>query len=317
MLCAAAVLTASSYVVAQSPAVDSTKLTEKQSSDTKFLRLSKDGDTVESLDIAVTTYKAPGPEGATVDLVGAVHIGDGSYYDELNTLFDTYDVMLYELVAPEGTVIPKGGRVEPSNNPIAMLQSGAQNMLGLESQLEKVDYTKSHFVRADMTPEQISAKMKERGDTVFTLAMSAFTDAMRTQNLQRKGNDSEMMKMMERTNVFELFGNPQKMKLMMAYQFAETGSLDASLGESLNQLLIVDRNAVAVEGLKKQLADGKKKIGIFYGAAHMPDFEEHLTQKLGLEKVEQKWLKAWDLTTAVETPKQSPASLLMNLLKGN
>ena len=37
---------------------------------------------------------------AHVDLVAAVHIGEKEYFSTLNQLFQTYDVVLYELVAP-------------------------------------------------------------------------------------------------------------------------------------------------------------------------------------------------------------------------
>jgi hypothetical protein len=46
--------------------------------------------------------------GVTVDLIGAVHIGDVAYYKKLNRQFTQYDALLYELVAPEGTKVPLG-----------------------------------------------------------------------------------------------------------------------------------------------------------------------------------------------------------------
>ena len=75
----------------------------------------------------------------SVDLIGAVHVGEKSYYEALNKLFEDYDVVLYELVAPPGTRIPKGGKT--SNHPVAMLQNGMKDVLGLEHQLEYIDYT--------------------------------------------------------------------------------------------------------------------------------------------------------------------------------
>lgn len=48
------------------------------------------------LETAVVTMQ--NAKGVTVDLVGAVHIADAAYYTELNTLFETYDALLFELV---------------------------------------------------------------------------------------------------------------------------------------------------------------------------------------------------------------------------
>ncbi len=299
-------------------------------SKTEFLRMRVNDVGAESqsepiaLETAVVTYEvAPNggrvpSAGATVDLIGAVHIGEASYYQELNRLFDRYDVLLYELVAPEGTVIPQGGKRDGGGfNPVAMLQDSAKNMLGLESQLELIDYTKTHMVRADMTPTQMADKMAERGDTVLTLALSSITETMRQQNLaQRNGAKSSVATELEELGLVDMLGNPLKMKRALASQFAQTGSLDQTLGGPLNQLLIVDRNAAALKVLQKQLAAGKKRIGIFYGAAHLEDFEQHLLEDFGLQKTRQQWLTAWDLTTAAEPQLSQPASLLLNLLKG-
>ncbi len=296
------------------PAAETKKLAEKSA--TAFLRLSRtESNQPKSLDTAVTSYRANSPDGVSVDLIGAVHIGEREYYEELNRRFDQYDVLLYELVAPENTVIPRGSKREGSN-PVAMLQDSAKNMLGLESQLELVDYTKTHFVRADMTPTQIAEKMAERGETAFTVALSTLADVMRQQNLAaREAAKQPVAEVDEEVGLLDLLGNPLKMKRIMAEQFVKTGSLDESLGGSLNQMLVIDRNAEALRGLQKQIAAGKKKIGIFYGAAHMPDFEKHLIADFGLHKANQSWIVAWDLQRGPKNSATEPASMLFNLLK--
>ncbi len=305
------------------PASNSTPATE-------FLRMRRSTENSSksseplTLDTAVVTYQVDSKLGSgrqagiSVDLIGAVHIGEESYYRELNRLFDRYDVLLYELVAPEGTEVPLGGKREGGGfNPIAMLQDSAKNMLGLESQLELVDYTKPHFVRADMTPAQMSDKMAERGDTVFTLALSSLAEAMRQQNVSsQQGTGRGAIAELEDLGLADMLGNPLKMKRVLAAQFAQTGSLDQALGGPLNQLLVVDRNAAALKVLQQQMAAGKKKVGIFYGAAHLADFEKHLVEDFGLVKTGQQWLTAWDLTTAKSPELSQPASLLLNLLKG-
>lgn len=283
---------------------------------TEFLRMTLAGEEPRSLDTAVVTYRSTQAGGVSVDLIGAVHIGESSYYAELNKLFDQYDVLLYELVAPEGAVIPKGGVERRGFNPVAMLQDGAKNMLGLESQLELVDYTKAHFVRADMTPTQIAAKMEERGDTALTLALDTISEALRQQQKATKNPaSSPLYSMQQDINLSDMFSNPLKMKRLLALQFADSGSLDQAMGGALNELLIVDRNAEALKGLQKQIAAGKNRIGIFYGAAHLADFEKHLVEDFGLRKTHQSWLKAWDLTQAKEPQLSQPASLMLNLLK--
>lgn len=299
----------------KSSSLPSNVSSDVSNADTQFLRLSKtDSGVAKSLDVAVTTYRSKDPGGISVDLIGAVHIGQRHYYERLNALFDQYDVLLYELVAPEGTVIPRGGKRE-GTNPVAMLQETAKSMLGLESQLELIDYNKPHFVRADMTPQQMASKMQERGETAMTIALSTLADMMRQQNLAARDGQKTAAREIEETGLFELLGDPQKMKRVMAEQFVATGSLDQSLGGALNQLLVIDRNAEALRGLQKQIAAGKKKIGIFYGAAHMPDFEKRLVGDFGLQRSAQTWIAAWDLQTSPSNKPAEPAGLLFNLLK--
>jgi hypothetical protein len=95
-----------------------------------------------------------------------------------------------------------------------------------------------------------------------------------------------------------MLGDPLKMKRMMAGQFTDSGMMEMGMGASLNQLLVVDRNAAALKVLQKEIAQGNKKIAIFYGAAHMPDFEKHLVADFGMSKTKQVWVDAWDLTKA-------------------
>ena len=56
--------------------------------------------------------------------------------------------------------------------------------------------------------------------------------------------------------------------------------------------IVGERNRVAFEVLDKQLAAGKKKLAIFYGAAHLPDMEQRLIKR-GFKRTSTKWLKAW------------------------
>ena len=227
---------------------------EKSNSRTRFLRLEESEEGYpRSLQTAITRYR-PGNGDTIIDLIGAVHIGEAEYYEKLNQQFELYDVVLYELVAPQGTRVPSGAKPNTSN-PISFLQLSAQRMLGLESQLLKIDYQKDNLVHADMSPAEMSAKMKERGDTPLSIGISAFTEMLRNQNkLQRKmQSSSNPDSSFASASIFELMSDPRKMKLMMAQQFTNTDVLDTGLGSKLNQMLIDDRNAAALEVLKKQL----------------------------------------------------------------
>ena len=289
-------------------------------SKTQFLRVLNDRNGQPlALQTAITRYRPQQGE-LVVDLIGAIHIGEADYYEQLNRQFEEYDVVLYELVAPEGTRVPAGGKRTQNNqgslNLVAWLQQQAKSSLGLQSQLEKVDYQKSNLRHADMSPADISKKMAERGDSALTIGLSAMSELLRQQNVAAQSPENrEMISQFTNEGIFELINNPLKLKRMMASQFAQSGVMDIGLGETLNQMLITDRNAAAVKVLQKEITAGKRKIAIFYGAAHMPEFERQLRDDFGLEKTKQVWVDAWDLTkAATKNASSSPTSILFELL---
>jgi len=286
----------------------------------KFLRMQRsDKGEPLTLQTAITSYKLADREtDLQVDLVGAVHVGDKEYYQQLNKKFESYDVVLYELVAPQGTRVPKGGRKGGSSNPISMLQGMTQSMLKLASQMEEVDYTKRNFVHADMSPEEMQAAMAKRGETTMTLALDAFSEAMKQANLRQEesGNEGavneDLQKLAE--DPLSLLFDPQrdsKLKIMMAEQFSTMGT--DVMGGSVNRLLIEDRNAAAMKVFNRELLKGHKRIAIFYGAAHLPDFEERLAD-LGFRPSANEWLTAWDLTKKSTKKKDPVNDLLQQLL---
>jgi hypothetical protein len=88
---------------------------------------------------------------------------------------------------------------------------------------------------------------------------------------------------------------PSKLKRLMAQQFESLDKPGAGLPATINTVLVDDRNQAAMKVLQKEIAKGRKKIAIFYGAAHMPDFEKRLRDDFDLVPVQTTWLHAWDL----------------------
>ena len=242
-----------------------------------------------ALQTAIAKYvPAGGEKGAEIDLVAVVHIGEQAYYERLNQEFEKYDAVLYELVAPEGNKPPKGGEMK-SDNPLAMLQQGMKFFLGLEHQLEVVDYRKSNFIHADLSPEGMKKAMKERGDDKMTIILGVIADLLRKRNLDADKPEPQAPDI----SLTDLL-NPKKFKRIMAQQFEDAGG-DVSLGGTINRLLVEDRNKACIKVLQQQLTAGKKKIAIFYGAAHMPDFDKRLKEDFGMKRTESEWITAWNL----------------------
>ncbi len=293
-----------------------TDTTPKTHSTSKFIRMVNDASgNPESLQTSITRYQ--GKDGLLVDLIGVIHIGERDYYRKLDKQFEQYESMLYELVAPENNRVPTRQAARKSNNPIHWMQSSMQRMLGLESQLQHIDYTKSNFVHADLSPRQMQQKMAERGDTVWSVGMRAFNEMMQKQSeLGSSGQAGFGQDVESFEDLFGLLSNPAKLKRMLATQFASGGALEAGLGGSLNKILVEDRNQAAMEVLHREIGKGRTKLALFYGAAHMPDFEQRLVKELGLKKTRQAWVEAWDLQSAPsqESPMSGMADMFFQLI---
>jgi hypothetical protein len=259
----------------------------------KYLRVVHDAQArVVGLETAIVSFGPATPRAANVqiDLVAAVHIADKSYYQELNRRFAVYDAVLYELVAPEGTRIPQGGRKDKrAGNMLSAAQLGMKDVLKLEFQLDQVDYTQKNLIHADLSPEQLIKSMRDRKEglaDIFTRLL-AYSLAKQAQG----GDDGQiqlLMAMFDKNRSLAL-------KRVMADQFQEMECMTAVLEGPKGSTLIGERNRRALEVLKEQIAAGKKKIAVFYGAGHMADMEKRLRADFSLKPNATQWLQAWDM----------------------
>jgi hypothetical protein len=242
---------------------------------------------------AIVRYTGQATDGqpVEVDLIGAVHIGDVAYYDELNERFKQYDALLYELVAPEGTVVERG-RGTSNAHPVGALQNGIKRLLELDHQLEQIDYKRPNFVHADMSPDEFVQSMQDRNESFLQMYFRMLGQAMAQQSeMQAKGESLD----------FDIFSalfakdRPRRLKMALAKQLAEMESMMVSFGGEQGSVIITERNKKALEVLRRQLADGKKRLGVFYGAGHLNDMDERLRTEFQLQPVAISWLTAWNL----------------------
>jgi len=198
----------------EKPAAEKPAAPQKETEKPRFLRLVKDEKkTPRALETAIVTYVPADPAKGevTVELVGAVHIGDKAYYEALNKEFEQYDALLYELVAPENAKVPKERKGLPGSA-VGGLQVGMKEMLQLDFQLDRVDYSKPNFVHADMSPEEFAKTMSQRGESFSKMFFQMMGYGF---SQQGKGTNTEM------ELVLALFAKNRahKMKVAMAEQF--------------------------------------------------------------------------------------------------
>ena len=227
-------------------------------------------------------------------LFGAVHIADQACYAALNDRFTTCDALLYELVA-EADTRPTKDRDE-GMNPVALLQRGMKNVLELSFQLDEIDYQAANFVHADMTPAEFAASMDARGESMLSILLDMMLAGMEQQaeaaaRAEADGGAKPQASAFDLIKAFRTGEGRHTIRMMAATQLEQVEMLTASGGGST---LLEGRNEKCLEVLAREVGKGKKKLGIYYGAAHLPHMEKRLVEDLGWQKVGHEWLVAWD-----------------------
>ncbi|MEI6789903.1 MAG: hypothetical protein WCK42_01840 [Myxococcaceae bacterium] len=193
-----------------------------------------------SLETASRVFLPVSGIGPKISLVGVAHIGDCSYYAELQKILDRADLVLFEATGMEEIhdfeMQGNYTRKHPYHE-IAL-------ELGLCSQLAVIDYDSERFVRSDFTKEE-------------HLELAA-------QYLPKKSD------LNRHDFILRLAGQINANLLAKQAKPGVTFKQDASLIEK--------RNNIVFEDLKKVLEAGNEShIAIFYGAEHMADLEMRLS----------------------------------------
>ena len=265
-------------------------------SSTTFARIAEDDQNrAIALQLAVVTYVPDdGRLGLSVDLIGAVHIGDPAYYAQLNDLFESYDVLLYELVAPDGAMVSE--RVARRKGFLSTTQVGLTKLLDLSFQLDEINYDRANFVHADLSPGELKESMEARGESLYVYFWRLFYASVDDYARDPLGwND------MQKLSKVLSAGQGDSFKTLIAYEMTDMQQIQKVLGEDSNSAIIGARNQRAIDVLQREIAAGAKRIGIFYGVAHMPDLEDRLLDQIDLEYEETVWVDAWRLGSAATT----------------
>jgi len=262
-------------------------------SDTVFVRIATDDDErPRALQMSIVSYEPRDEKDIlSVDLVSAIHIGDPSYYAELNERFREYDVLLYELVAPQDAAA--SGGLEKRKGILSTTQVGMTKLLDLSFQLDEINYDQANFVHADLSPEELRQSMADRGESLYVYFWRIFFAT-----LDEYAKDPLGLRDMKMLSTMVASGQDDSLKTMIAYEMTNMDRVQDILGVDSGSAVIGARNQRAVDVLKREINAGARRIGIFYGVAHMPDLEERLFEQLGLSYVSTDWVDAWRLGEA-------------------
>jgi hypothetical protein len=257
---------------------------EKQA---QYIRFVDDNDGGGVLQTAIVTYT--NAAGVKVHLVAAVHVADGAYYKELAKTFGGYEVLLYEMVKPKDMDVPRPGG--GATSAVGFIQQTLKDVLELDYQLDAIDYSAKNFVHADLTTEEFEHLQSERGESMFTIILQEMLRQFTNPQATQAPEVSEL-------TVFELLlaltssDRARHMKLLLAREFDQVEEQLAGMGGTV---ILTERNKTAVAAIQKAVAGGRRNIGLFYGAAHMPGIAEALEAQ-GFTRAGTEWRTAWDMT---------------------
>ncbi|KAK9148829.1 hypothetical protein Scep_007586 [Stephania cephalantha] len=136
------------------------------------------------LQTAVVTFKKKFPWSVLspffqVDLVSTIHIADKEYFDVLQKELETYDCVLYEMVASRESLenrtnLAATKRLKSSRshgfNIIGCIQRQMASLLTLDFQLDCLSYHGEKWYHADLDYETFKLLQHERGESFFTFA---------------------------------------------------------------------------------------------------------------------------------------------------
>lgn len=255
---------------------------------TRFREGANAGDA--ALEVAQARYVSD-KTGVEVVLYGVVHIAEAEYYTAVQEDLSSYDVVLYEGVAPGKK------KVEPDETMmnIGEMQKLMCDILGLQFQKDGIDYKAKNLVHADMNADQL--REAAGGDMSKALPGGGMFGGDMMKNL------GPMLKM--GAQFFKTFAknNPamrDRMKMMMGKQLGSAGSGNMpGMDSEMMRVIIVERNKVAMQVFDRELAKRNKgTMAMFYGAAHMKDFHERLVKR-GFRQVDKSWKSAWTMGEGV------------------
>jgi len=218
-------------------------------------------------------------DGLTVLTIGAVHIGEDSYYSTLQNIIDQTPFGFYEKVQPLTDInnVPEEKRkyVEDMQN-LKQIYIKVANSLGFISQ-HGVIYPNS-WICADMNMEEL-----------LTLAPE---DGLMKMTKDKLADIEELIKECP-TEINSAFKG--SMKYMAKIPGLSNFVFNIGAGPMYTQVFLKKRNEKLFEALEPKLDNPETdKIGVMYGSAHLIGINKYLKRKKFKEEG-RIWLPAWDL----------------------
>ena len=209
----------------------------------------------------------PRPE---IVLISMIHLGEKGFYAEASKVLETCDVVLYEEQGDASMSAASGKMIAAAT--------------GLAFQGTEIPPNPKTWRSADLTQEQLFKMLGVHPDVMKRMS----------QMMKQMGN------MQQRMSPEQLKSNPMMARMIptrdkiiaqMKMGASGSGSLEQSLGggDAAN-LILHQRNAIAIGEMTKASHEDHKRVAVIYGAAHMPGIDHYLRQRLGYTHTKTTWI---------------------------
>lgn len=299
-----------------------------------YVRIENTDSNLVQLQIAVRKFISPRQQGPVLWLAGVSHLGESNYYAALQKHLDAQTLVLFEGVggpSDEGPARTAGAAASPAaaapaetsdaGNRASSLQFSLAAALGLEFQLEAIDYRRPNFRHCDLSVGQIRdliaeqprvagqpgagqsfeglLKMMEGGSWLDSLLQIGLRFISANPKIQG------LAKLALIDTIAEIQGDPSKLEGLPP----ET--------KQLLDVLLQKRNQNIVVNLKRELKVLQRRdaVAVFYGTAHMPDLEQRIRQEFRYVPAGQLWLTAFSVNLAQTRITPTERAFLHDLLK--
>ncbi|MCX8107722.1 MAG: hypothetical protein N3G20_02850 [Verrucomicrobiae bacterium] len=263
------------------------------------MRVSTNHDGTVGLQVAVRCYGAARPSGCKIWLIGVTHIGAEDYYAQIQRLLDAQDLVLYE-----GVGVGQN-RFNDFLRDTNQLQRALARVLGLQYQLDALDYAKPHYRNSDLALEDIQrilASQEVSGARAVPSPAGTHEFGLLIQVIEGRGLGGALARF-----AVGMIGASPRLRALMTVSIIEllgrmppgvTNAPELPDGmQAIVKVLVEERNkrVIADLGTVLRRRPAPRSVAIIYGAMHMPDLERRLLERVPCKLLGETWLMAFSI----------------------
>jgi hypothetical protein len=178
------------------------------------------------------------------------------------------------------------------------LQSELAKALGLEFQLDAIDYDRPNFRSSDMALDELERALEAKG-----VDFEPISGGLTGSSLAGRLAIIALRAVRFADDFFFEGAIADGLKVMLIEMFSDEVLIEQSMvqfGAGFMEVIIGERNQVVVDDVRAILdAEPEvESIAIFYGAAHMPDLARRLDEQLGYRPAGEQWFTAFEVNVA-------------------